>query len=76
LSPWLNVVLEFPKRDGGKHRRLCQQYKELENDEDRENFFSKHGVRWTELARLKYFDIVRYTVVDPMHNLLLGERII
>ncbi|KAF8203523.1 hypothetical protein K438DRAFT_1580620, partial [Mycena galopus ATCC 62051] len=38
----------------------------------RNNFFSEHGVRWTEFARLKYFDIVKYTVVDPMHNLLLG----
>ncbi|KAJ7148860.1 hypothetical protein C8R46DRAFT_1167134 [Mycena filopes] len=38
----------------------------------REEFFSEHGVRWTEFARLKYFDLVRYTVVDPMHNLLLG----
>ncbi|KAJ6459895.1 hypothetical protein C8R45DRAFT_826624, partial [Mycena sanguinolenta] len=38
----------------------------------RQAFFSTKGVRWTEFARLKYFDLVRYTVVDPMHNLLLG----
>ncbi|KAJ7791987.1 hypothetical protein B0H14DRAFT_2395176, partial [Mycena olivaceomarginata] len=35
-------------------------------------FFTKHGVRWTEFARLKYFDLVRYTAIDPMYNLLLG----
>ncbi|KAJ6597441.1 hypothetical protein B0H10DRAFT_2087257 [Mycena sp. CBHHK59/15] len=35
-------------------------------------FFTKYGVRWTELSRLEYFDIVKWTVVDPMHNLLLG----
>ena len=30
------------------------------------------GVRYSELVRLPYFDLVRYHVVDPMHNLLLG----
>ena len=32
----------------------------------------KYGVRYSELLRLPYFDIVEYHVVDPMHNLLLG----
>lgn len=30
------------------------------------------GARWTELHRLKYFNNVRCTVVDPTHNLFLG----
>ncbi|KAF8144902.1 hypothetical protein K438DRAFT_1631086, partial [Mycena galopus ATCC 62051] len=38
----------------------------------RDKFFSEHGTRWTEFARLYYFDIVKFSVVDPMHNLLLG----
>lgn len=32
----------------------------------------QYGVRYSELLRLPYFDIVEYHVVDPMHNLLLG----
>ena len=32
----------------------------------------KYGVRYSELLRLPYFDIVEYHVIDPMHNLLLG----
>ncbi|KAJ7725789.1 hypothetical protein B0H16DRAFT_1665830 [Mycena metata] len=63
---------EFPARNGDEHRRLCYQYRDLSTGEEREEFFSKYGVRWTEFARLIYFDIVRFTVVDPMHNLLLG----
>ncbi|KAJ7573251.1 hypothetical protein C8J56DRAFT_1008382 [Mycena floridula] len=35
-------------------------------------FFSENGVRWSEFARLSYFDLVRNTIVDPMHNMLLG----
>ncbi|KAK0436315.1 uncharacterized protein EV420DRAFT_1652614 [Desarmillaria tabescens] len=30
------------------------------------------GLRWSELLRLKYFDITRFVVVDAMHNLFLG----
>lgn len=31
-----------------------------------------HGIRWSALLRLPYFDIVRFVVVDGMHNLFLG----
>ncbi|KAL5506437.1 hypothetical protein EMCRGX_G008072 [Ephydatia muelleri] len=30
------------------------------------------GVRYSELIRLPYLDLVQFRVVDPMHNLLLG----
>ncbi|KAJ6540384.1 hypothetical protein B0H19DRAFT_1077796 [Mycena capillaripes] len=63
---------EYPPRDGEKHRQLCYEYAALETTKEKEIFFSKHGVRWTEFARLKYFVLVRYTVIDPMHNLLLS----
>lgn len=33
---------------------------------------SPQGVRWSALLRLPYFDIVRFVVVDGMHNLFLG----
>ncbi|EIW73973.1 hypothetical protein CONPUDRAFT_40430, partial [Coniophora puteana RWD-64-598 SS2] len=39
---------------------------------ERREFFERHGVRWTELARLPYFDLVRQSIIDPMHNLILG----
>ena len=32
-----------------------------------------HGVRYTELLGLPYFDSPRFVVVDPMHNILLGS---
>ena len=33
---------------------------------------SKYGVRYSVILDLPYFNPVRFTVVDPMHNLLLG----
>jgi hypothetical protein len=63
---------EFQPRDGEEHRRQCFQSRNFDSDDQRQKFFDKYGVRWTELARLPYFNLVRYTIIDPMHNLLLG----
>ena len=30
------------------------------------------GCQTSELVRLPYLDLIRYHIVDPMHNLLLG----
>ena len=35
--------------------------------------FGEHGLRWSELLRLPYWDPTRYTLLDAMHNLFLGE---
>jgi len=64
---------EFLPYDGDSHRTKCFEWKALKTEEQRSVFFAEYGARWTEFARLGYFDIVRQTVIDPMHNVLLGE---
>uniref|UniRef100_A0A1A7YTN3 Transposase domain-containing protein n=1 Tax=Iconisemion striatum TaxID=60296 RepID=A0A1A7YTN3_9TELE len=32
----------------------------------------EYRARWSELFRLSYYDAIRFVVIDPMHNLLLG----
>ncbi|KAJ7598689.1 hypothetical protein C8J56DRAFT_708797, partial [Mycena floridula] len=61
----------FPLRDGEEHRRKCYEWKGL-SPAERQAFFTEHGVRWSEFARLPYFDPVRMTVLDPMHIFLAG----
>ena len=39
---------------------------------DRTRMERKNGARYSELLRLRYFDVIRFHVVDPMHNLFLG----
>lgn len=68
----LTLKIEFDPRNGEEHRHRCFQEKALETQDEHHTFFDEHGVRWTELARLPYFDLVRQTIIDPMHNLLLG----
>ena len=38
----------------------------------REQVERQFSIRYSELLRLPYFDVVRCHLVDPMHNLFLG----
>ncbi|KAI0311343.1 hypothetical protein OF83DRAFT_1251718 [Amylostereum chailletii] len=61
----------WPRRDGKSHNLHAEEWLQLTNKKERKAYFDKHGTRWTEFSRLRYFDVVRMTVIDPMHNLLL-----
>lgn len=50
-------------------------YTYLGTSSAREKYMTEHATRWSELARLPYFHMVRMIVIDPMHNLLLGKLI-
>lgn len=39
---------------------------------ERARIFEQHGIRWTELLSLPYWDPTKFVVVDSMHALLLG----
>jgi hypothetical protein len=69
---YLMILLGFAPRNGEVFRQRSYKYHSLDCDDARKRFFNKHGVCWTEFARLIYFDIVRCSVIDPMHNLLQG----
>jgi hypothetical protein len=64
--------LGFSPRNGEDFRAKAYRWKELASDNDHKKFFDENGMRWTEFARLTYFDIIRCSVIDPMHNLLQG----
>ena len=40
----------------------------------RKDFVKEFVTCYTELSRLPYFNLVKQIVVDPMHNLFLGEQ--
>ncbi|EMD32048.1 hypothetical protein CERSUDRAFT_77644 [Gelatoporia subvermispora B] len=62
----------FPPRSGDEHRQLAVQYRALATQAERDEFFKSHAARYYALSRLPYFDPVRMSVIDPMHNILLG----
>ncbi|KAI0363300.1 hypothetical protein BV20DRAFT_1058164 [Pilatotrama ljubarskyi] len=60
------------RRTDAQHRKMMAEYKALSTKADRDAYAKAFATRWSELARLPYFDLCRMIVVDPMHNLFLG----
>lgn len=60
-------------RTDAHHRRLMDEYKSCTTKNARDDHVKAYATRWSEFARLPYFDMCRMIVVDPMHNLFLGE---
>lgn len=67
----------YPVRTNVEHRQHAKQYKVAESGDDqhqRGGLFKMNGARYYTLSRLPYFDAVNMSILDPMHNILLGER--
>ena len=60
------------RRTCQEHRAAAEEWKNAETKSDRDKIFKQHGVRWSELLRLPYWDPMRFIVIDGMHNLFLG----
>ncbi len=54
---------------------MAAAWKVLPTQAEREEDFARNGVRWSEFARLEYYDVVRMSVIDPMHNFLQGKAL-
>ena len=62
----------FIMKDSAKHRQNALDWRRCNTNAARSRFVKEHGVRWSELLRLSYFDPIRFIVIDPMHCLFLG----
>ncbi|KAJ2911877.1 hypothetical protein MD484_g8541, partial [Candolleomyces efflorescens] len=62
----------WPTRDLESHRFWAERWQEAGTSVYREKLVDDHGIRYTPLLRLPYFDPPKYAVVDTMHNLLTG----
>lgn len=62
----------WPLRTCERHKELAHQARDANSAEERKKIFDTHGVRYSVLDELEYWDIIKYHVVDSMHNLLLG----
>jgi hypothetical protein len=59
-------------RDKNEMRRLAELWKNAGTSAERNKLFALHGVRWSTLWRLPYWDPSHQLVVDTMHCLLEG----
>lgn len=51
---------------------VAKQWRDARSKAERDNVFSKHGIRWSELLRLPYWDATRFVVVEGVHALIIG----
>ncbi|EIN09757.1 hypothetical protein PUNSTDRAFT_39704, partial [Punctularia strigosozonata HHB-11173 SS5] len=64
--------LSWSRRDGQEMRWHAEQWRNATSSREQDEIFKRHGVRWSELWRLPYWDPTRQLVVDPMHCLYEG----
>lgn len=62
----------WPLRTCEQHKMWAYQARDASNSEERMEIFKTHGVRYSVLMELEYWDVIEFHVVDSMHNLLLG----
>ncbi|KAI0666358.1 hypothetical protein C8Q78DRAFT_933152, partial [Trametes maxima] len=62
-----------PPRSWSEHLRIAQDWKDAVTEAARNKIFQEHGLRWSELLRLPYWDPTKFALIDTMHNLFLGE---
>ena len=63
---------EWIPRDNQSHREECNEIYMCTCKGHQEKLEHQFGTRYSSLLELVYFDPVRMTPIDPMHNLFLG----
>lgn len=56
-----------------KFREHALEWKRAQSRSERDKLFKMHGIRWSILLELPYWDPPRFTIVDSMHTILLGH---
>ena len=63
----------WPKRDKVSHKRNCEKPQNCRSQSDQSTTGNHdHGVHYSSLRKLEYFDCVNSHIIGPMHNLFLG----
>jgi len=63
---------QWEQRTLDHHKQSINKIKKCTTKKARNDLESKYGCRYSALLDLPYFDPIRMTIIDPMHNLYLG----
>ena len=64
---------QWKKRSLDDHKKCINKIRQCKTKKARNDLESSYGCRYSALLYLPYFDPIRMTVIDPMHNLYLGS---
>ena len=62
----------WPPRHNHSHRIHAEMVSKVSTQSKHDELAKKYGICYSCLLQLEYFDAVRFTSIDPMHNLFLG----
>ncbi|KIJ28231.1 hypothetical protein M422DRAFT_189971 [Sphaerobolus stellatus SS14] len=62
---WKRVTIE-------EYRARAENWRDAKTLEEQEKLYTAHGVRWSPLLLLPYWNPIQLAVVDPMHALFLN----
>ena len=65
-------LTQWPERTVEEHRKNVEAIKSCTTVKHQSELESKFGCRYSVLLDLPYFDPIRMTIIDPMHNMFLG----
>ena len=57
----------WPERNGLNHKRNCEKLLTAKSKAEYTRLSRMYGVHLS-VTKLKYFDCVRFHIIDPMHN--------
>ncbi|KAI9326252.1 hypothetical protein BD770DRAFT_457234, partial [Pilaira anomala] len=60
------------KRTKESNREYAMMWKNAVNEAERKRLVKATGTRWSAFHELPYFDMIRFPVYDPMHNVWMG----
>lgn len=63
----------WPPRTYTRHMEAVEKIKKCTTQSSIESLETATGVKHSILTELPYFDPVKFTIIDPMHNLFLGS---
>ena len=66
------VVQGWPPHHNSSHHVHAEMVRKDSTQSKHEALATKYGVYYSCLLQLEYFDVVRFTVIDLVHNLFLG----
>jgi Transposase family tnp2 len=58
---------DWPRRDVDQHVQNARKWRDAQTLEEQENLFKNHGIRWSPLLDLPYWDPILFTAIEPMH---------
>jgi Transposase family tnp2 len=57
----------WPERNVDEHCQFARRWKDAQTTKEQETLFKEHGIRWSPLLELPYWNPILFTAIEPMH---------